>query len=936
MARKLSGLLKKLRRYFGLGLGVAFLTVFLWLPKSPTSAQIPEIASSGVTPSISDTTQLSTEQGSQWLEQGRQHYRQGQFADAVIAWQQAESIFAGQGDVLNQAMALSNLALAHRQLGQWPEANRAIATSLSLLNAANQGSTSDRLRILAQALNTQGSLQFVQGQAADAVETWQQAADAYQQTGNITGVTRSLINQSQALRVLGFHLRATRQLKQAREKLDEHTDPVVQAAMLRALGNAQRLIGNLEDAQKTLEESRAIARNLSSPADTTATLISLGNTAQALQQEAAALAERTNDAGDRAQAKKWQQEALTSYRQAIATAPNATTRIQAQLNQLSLLVKTDPASAKIRPLKSQIQTQLAQLSPSRATAYAQISLAHSLMALEQGHLASAAEEITQILSTAVQQARDLQDIRAESYALGYLGHLYEQLDRKAEAEDLTGAALRLVQAANEQDIAYRWQWQLGRLYTDQGNDKAALDAYQAAFENIRDLRQDLLFIESDVQFTFRDRVEPLYREYVSLLLTPDAPAPQVDTARTVIESLRLTELENFLACSVINSSRFGTLVNIDQVVDEDQQTAILYPIILPDRLELILKLPGQPELQHYTMPVTQEELQDTLKQLRYSLEQPYFSSQQGQPAATQVYHWLIRPAEEKGFLHPDQIKTLVFVLDHALRNIPMAALYDQAHQQYLVEKYAIAVSLGDLKLPQEQPAKQFKTLIAGLSKNPQDQLFGPLTYVKQEIQHIQQSLPNAKVLPDEDFTSEALQAEINTPRPYNVVHLATHGEFGFSREKTFILTAQSPAAAQEISAKETSAQEISARKISDKEINAKRVNLNQMDRLLRTRDQTPIELLVLSACETATGDDREVLGMAGTAVQAGARSTLATLWSVDDSSTAAMMQQFYQELTENRVSRAEALRRAQLHLLQTSSLYKPSHWAPYILVGDWR
>ena len=95
-------------------------------------------------------------------------------------------------------------------------------------------------------------------------------------------------------------------------------------------------------------------------------------------------------------------------------------------------------------------------------------------------------------------------------------------------------------------------------------------------------------------------------------------------------------------------------------------------------------------------------------------------------------------------------------------------------------------------------------------------------------------------------------------------------------------------------------------------------------------------MLILSACETGEGDDREVLGIAGLAAQSGIRSTLASLWSIDDSSTAELMKQFYKGLTSG-LTKAEALQQAQLYLLDKyPGAYKPSHWAPYILVGDWR
>jgi CHAT domain-containing protein len=166
---------------------------------------------------------------------------------------------------------------------------------------------------------------------------------------------------------------------------------------------------------------------------------------------------------------------------------------------------------------------------------------------------------------------------------------------------------------------------------------------------------------------------------------------------------------------------------------------------------------------------------------------------------------------------------------------------------------------------------------------------------------------SGKVLLNQEFTSASVQKEINSA-PFPVVHLATHGQFSSNKEKTFILTWDG------------------------------QLKIEDLANLLRNRDQSQsnaIELLVLSACQTAKGDKRAALGLAGVAVRAGARSTLASLWSIDDESSAVLMSQFYQELARTTVSKAEALRQAQLSLLQTPQYQHPRYWAPFVLVGNW-
>ncbi|MBD2021646.1 CHAT domain-containing protein, partial [Leptolyngbya sp. FACHB-36] len=248
-------------------------------------------------------------------------------------------------------------------------------------------------------------------------------------------------------------------------------------------------------------------------------------------------------------------------------------------------------------------------------------------------------------------------------------------------------------------------------------------------------------------------------------------------------------------------------------------------------------------------------------------------------------------------------KTLVFVLDSSLRNVPMSALYDG--KQYLIERYGVALAPG-LQLLDPKPLQRqgLQTLIAGLTEERHG--FSALFNVDSELKEIQSEVPS-RVLLNQTFTSSELQKQINSV-PFPVVHLATHGQFSSNANATFVLAWDKP------------------------------INVNELSGLLRdraNRQDAAIELLVLSACETAAGDNRAALGLAGVAVQAGARSTLASLWSLDDESGAAFMGEFYRELANAQVSKSEALRRAQLTLLRDPNFRHPRYWAPYVLVGNW-
>ncbi|HEY9711445.1 MAG TPA: CHAT domain-containing protein, partial [Oculatellaceae cyanobacterium] len=565
-------------------------------------------------------------------------------------------------------------------------------------------------------------------------------------------------------------------------------------------------------------------------------------------------------------------------------------------------------------LLSQIQSNLTNLPPSRAAVYAQVNLAESLIA-RRSNSPDQRSEIAMLLAKAIQQARGLKDSRAESYALGELGRLYEQTQQWSDAQNLTQEALSLAQAISADHIAYRWEWQLGRILKQQGNLTGAVAAYTEAVNTLQSLRNDLVAINFDVQFTFRESVELVYRELVRLLLElpptaslnlrPDQEEEQegvlnqknLEKARKVIESLQLAELDNFFREACLKTKP----EQIDQV---DPTAAVIYPIILPDRLAVIVSLPRQSSLKvrlrYYQTKLPQSQVESILEQLLQSLN-PAFSNKQRLRVSQQVYDWLIRPADAQ--FAESGVKTLVFVPDGSLRNLPMAALHDGQH--YLVEKYSIAVSQGlQLLQPRSLIRKRLKVLLGGLTEARQG--FSALPAVQSELNQIASKL-RSKVLLNQKFIKTTLEDQIYA-EPFSIIHLATHAQFSSNAENTFLLTWDG------------------------------RINVKDLDRLLRGREQedtNPIELLVLSACQTAVGDKRAALGLAGLAVRSGTRSTLATLWSVRDQSTAELMAEFYRELTQTEVNKAEALRQAQLTLLKKPKYEHPFYWAPFVLVGNW-
>jgi CHAT domain-containing protein len=859
------------------------------LAKQPTNSQLkhPQLQHP-------NTSTLATPQ--QLLQQGEQLFQVGRFTDAVKVLQQAISIYQQSGDNLGQAEAQTNLSLVLEKLGLWKQATEALDTSLKLLGWDKTNYTLkvnnpklELIEILAPSLDILTGQQLARGNAEAALEIAKRAEIFWQQLGDNNGITRSRINQAQALRFSGFNQRANKILKSISQDLEKQPDSAIKTAALRSLGNVQQQLGDLEDSQKNLNKSLEVARRLQLPQEISLTELSLGNTNRLI--------------GDNPRA-------IIRYQNAAKFASNPLVKVQAQINQLSLLVKTEKTT-EVTQLIPIIKSQLPNLPGNTPGIYARINFARTITNLQtnfQTNFDRDKKDIAEILAVALQQAKAISDDRAESDASGTLAEVYERDKQYKVAEDLARKAWSISQKIDASDISYRWEWLLGRLLKAQGNIEDAIKAYDESVQTLQSLRKDLAGVNREVQFNFRDSVEPIYRQSVELLLQEKGVGkPNLDKVRQRIEALQLAELDNYFREACLSNQ----FVLLDKFVDrENPNTAIFYPIILSDRLEVILKLPGKPLIRK-TSIVKRENIEEIIQKMRANIVQPDKNSE-FMSASKQLYKWLIQPFAAE--LKNSTVENLVFVPDGSLRNIPLAALYDETNQKYLVQNYAIAISPG-LQLFTPKPLKRqaLNALAGGLSNPPLGTNFAPLPNVESELASIGKLGIPTTTLYNEKFKSTTLEETINR-EPFRVVHLATHGQFSSKASETFILAADG------------------------------RINLAQLDRLLRSREEErtePIELLVLSACETAVGDNRATLGLAGIALRAGARSTLASLWQIGDASTAQFIQSFYRHLIDKK-STAQALRLAQLQLLCDNPrsscdnrFKRPLYWAPYVLVGNW-
>src|SRR3954465_1728469 len=600
-----------------------------------------------------------------------------------------------------------------------------------------------------------------------------------------------------------------------------------------------------------------------------------------------------NDLGNLRAAQGRFADAQTSYRQSAAAANSAGRKplaARASTN-LARALADDGERAEALAMLPALTKDLGALPASRDKAYGLVSAGRLYARLGDRPRGAA------VLREGLEAADAANDARARSAALGYLAEIYDQAGQKNEALALAQSAIVAAAQADAPELLYRWQWHKARLLRAQGERDEAVLAYQHAIGTFANARADLA--ASAGRTSFRDSVGPLFSELADLLLEqsgrePDAKrvATYLADARSTMELLKGAELQDYFQDDCVAALRART-TGIDQL---SSRTAALYPIILKDRLELLLTLPDG--MKRFTTKVDAEALTREIRSFRALAEKR--TTHQYYPHARQLYDWIIAPLAAE--LEKQKIDTLVIVPDGALRTIPLAALHDG--KQFLIERFALAPTPGPTPTdPRPLPRENLQVLLNGLTDGVQG--FPPLPYVAQELDAIQK-LYGARVLRNGQFTVPNMERDLEAT-PYSIVHIASHGQFKADVDRTFVLTYED------------------------------RLSMSKLEQFLAlSKFRTePVELLTLSACETAAGDDRAALGLAGVAIKAGARSAVATLWTVNDPAAAQVVSDFYRALRDPAISKARALQQAQLAALKDARYRHPNYWSAFLLIGNW-
>ncbi|HEY6364454.1 MAG TPA: CHAT domain-containing protein [Candidatus Binatia bacterium] len=713
--------------------------------------------------------------------------------------------------------------------------------------------------------------------------SWTEAARLYEAEQKLKEQSSALIYLAQSYQALGQYQEALKNLESSLALAEKVGDRTQIAVAMGALGNVYIATGPGETALKYLNEGLRIAREMNNEDLSAIILNNLGNLLTAQKKYPEGIAVYTESAS---LAKSRNNPLLVT--RALINAATASMQNKQYKEAKALL---DTALDQIRALEP---------SHDKAQGLITIGLAYDDLRLR---LPDSKEPLLllahETLSEAGTLADSMGDRRTSSYAWGSLGKLYEDERRYQEALQLTRRATFAAQQINAPESLYRWEWQTGRLLTQIGTLDDAIGAYRRAVRTLQSIRPELSVSYGVPQTSFRETMGPVYFELVDLLLKRaaslqdrDQIGPYLVEARETVELFKAAELRDYFRDDCVDTA-LSKVTKLDVVANT---TVIIYPILLPNRTELLVSLPTG--LKRLLVPVGAETITQEVRQFRRRLEKR--TTREYLPHAQKLYDWLIRPLEPDLAAFP--IDTVVFVPDGALRTIPMAALHDG--KQFLVAKYAIGIT-PSLNLTDPRPINRegMKVLAVGVTEAVQG--FPALPNVSGELQALH-TLLGSTTLVDKEFLAANLEKKLKDEQ-FTIVHVASHGEFGNEVDKTFLLT-------------------------FDDKLSLDR--LNQMVGVFRFRDD-PLELLTLSACDTAAGDDRAALGLAGMAIKAGARSALATLWNINDEASVGLVVDFYSEVKDASISRATALQRAQLKMLENPRYEHPGFWSPFLLINNW-
>ncbi|MBD2316060.1 CHAT domain-containing protein [Phormidium tenue] len=798
------------------------------------------------------------------LNQGLQQYRNNQTQAAFQTWQKTLQIYREIKDRAGEGKVLNNFGIAYYMLGQYDKSVNFFQQRLAIARELN-----DR-KGEANALDSLGLNYILLGQYEKAIAIYQQAVAIFQELNDRQNEGNAVGNLGIAYRELGKYQKAINFHQQQLTITREIKDRAGEGRALGGLGIVYRELGQYQKAITFYEQDLAIAREFKD----------LNGQGRAFNNLGIAY-------GDLLKYK----EAVTFYQQALEIFRDIENRKEegSTLGNLGI-------------------------------AYRELGQYQKALTFHQQQLAI---------------AYAIKDRVTEGKAVGGLGIIYNKLRQYDKALPFYLRDLAIALELGDRRGEGRVFNNLGVIFADLDQTTLSILAYKQSVNIQESIRKDLRGLSKEEQKSFLDTVARTYRHLASLLLMQG----RVIEALQVLDLLKVQELEDYLKnvkgndrtaqgvkllepetvtarqlsllkledsaeinLQLANQIRQIPRSELNKIPDYLQQipqgTVLLYPLILSDRLELILFSPNSPPLNH-TVKISQKELKDLINNYRTGLLDT--TSEDYKAAAVALYNLLIKPIEAE--LIRSKAKTILYAPDGQMRYVPLAALYDG--KKWLIEKYQIsnliAYSLSDFS---PKPKTQPNILAGAFGGKAGEKRFGQLGLpaTLKEVQAIANSFQNSVTLTEDQFSRQALESKFKN---HNILHLASHAEFNTGApDNSFIIFG-----------------------------NGDKIRLNEISDW-----QIPnIDLVILSACQTGVGklgDGVEVLGFGYQVQKAGAKQAIASLWKVDDAGTQVLMEAFYQELKKGNITSTEALQRAQISLIKSPNYNHPNYWSAFFAIGN--
>jgi CHAT domain-containing protein/predicted negative regulator of RcsB-dependent stress response len=574
------------------------------------------------------------------------------------------------------------------------------------------------------------------------------------------------------------------------------------------------------------------------------------------------------------------------------------------------------------------------------------------------------------------------DPRGQAITLSNIGLTYYNLGNKQKALDHYNQALPIHKAVGNRSMEATTLNHIGSLLIAQKQPELAIVFYKQSVNVRESIRKDIHQLPKEQQATYTQSIESTYRRLADLLLQQN----RIMEALQVLDLLKAQELQDYLRDNKnnplpeqklpflepetqllqqitpaiatqtlhqqLNSPSTQTLVqqlqstapaqNLTLSTYKDLQTrvqklgqniALFYPLILDDRLELVVFLPNRPPLRR-TVPVPRKQLEATIQTFAKEFVNPPYTWDVKAPAQ-QLYTWLIQPFAAD--LQQANVQTIVYAPDGQMRYVPLAALYDG--QQWLAQRFQINYLTALALTPLAPRPSATPRILAGaytqgrytVQVAGQSYEFSGLSFARAEVQQLATQFPNTTALFDQAFDRPTILAQ---KERYTILHFATHAKFVPGRpEDSFIVMGDGS--------------QINLREIADWKL-------------------PETQLVVLSACQTAIGEKLgnglEVLGFGYQLQRSGVRASIASLWSVNDAGTQTLMNNFYAILKASNLSETAALQKAQIALMTNQTAIDlrdkrdvvhpltlnqptrqdlkligyahPYYWAPFILIGN--